>query len=110
MVSFDVVSLFTNIPLKDFIDPVVSYIIKGNTKLKLSETDLAKIFTIATAKTHFLFNGKVYDQIDSVAMDSPIAPVLAKVFLGNYEQLWLIMYKDLSVHFYCRYVDDTFFF
>ena len=30
MVSFDVVSLFTNIPLKESIDPAVSYVAEGN--------------------------------------------------------------------------------
>ena len=41
MVSFDVMSLFTNIPLNECIDLAVSYITKGNTELKLSKDDLA---------------------------------------------------------------------
>ena len=41
-------------------------------------------------------------------MGSPITPVLANLFLGHYEQLWLNMYKAPSVHLYRRYVDDTF--
>ena len=85
--SLDVVRLFTNIPLKECIDLAISYITKGNTKLELSNADLNKLFTIATARTHFLFNGKVYDQIDDVAVGSPIAPVLANLFSGNYEHL-----------------------
>ena len=104
MVNF----LFTNIPFKECIDLTVSYIIEGNTKLKLSKADLTRLFTIATAETRFVFNRKVYDQIDGVAMGSPIAPVLANLFLGHYEKLWLNMYKCPSVHFYRRYVEDTF--
>ena len=68
IVSFDIVSLFTNIPLQECIDLVVSYITDGNSDLKLSQSDLNKILLIATAQTHFLFNGKVYDQVDDVAM------------------------------------------
>ena len=71
----------------------MSYIIEGRTKLKLSKADLTKLFTIATAQTHLLVNGKVYDQIDGAAMGSPIARVLTNLFLGHYEQLWLSMYK-----------------
>ena len=108
MVSFDLVSLFTNIPLKECVDLAVSYIIEGNTKLKLSKADLTKLFTIVTAKTNFLFNGKVYDQIDGVVMGSPIAPVLANLFLGHCEQLWFNIYKGPSVHLYRRCVDHTF--
>ena len=104
MVSFDVVSLLTNIPLKECIDLAVSYIMEGNTKLKLSKADLTKLFTIVSAQAHFVFNGKVHDQIDGVAMVYPIAPVLANLVFGHYEQIWLNMYKRLSIHFYSRYV------
>ena len=59
MVSFDVASLFTNIPLKGSIDLAVSYINEGNTKLTFSKAELVKMFSIATSQTHVLFNGKV---------------------------------------------------
>ena len=108
MVSFDVMSLFTNIPLNECIDLAVSYITKGNTEFKLSKDDLTKLFTIATAQTHFLFNGEVYDQINGVAMGTPIAPVLADLLLGSYENVWLTEHKCPSVQFYRSYVDDTF--
>ena len=110
MVSFDVVSLFlfTNIPLKESIDLAVSYIAEGNPNLKLSKADLGKLFSFATSQTNFLFNGKLYDQVDGVAMGSPLAPVLANPFLGHHENIWLNKYQGPSLHFYRRYVDDTF--
>ena len=108
MVSFDVASLFTNILLKESIDLAVSYITEGNASLRFSKAELTKLFSIATSQTHFLFNGKVFDQIDGVAMGSPLAPVLANLFLGHYENIWLNKYHGPSVLFYRRYVDDTF--
>ena len=42
---------------------------------------------IATCETHFLLNGKFYDQLDSVAMGSLLAPVLANLFIGHNEKL-----------------------
>ena len=57
MVSFDVESLFTNIPLEECIDLAVNYISEGNPDLKLSKYDLRSLFTVATAQTHFLFKG-----------------------------------------------------
>ena len=36
---------------------------------------------------HFIFNGSFYDQIDGVAMGSPLAPVLANLFMGHHEKL-----------------------
>ena len=53
MVSFDVASLFTNIPLKESIDLAVSYIAEGNASLRFSKTELTKLFSIATSQTHF---------------------------------------------------------
>ena len=104
MVSFDV----QNIPLEECIDLAVNYISKGNPDLKLSKPELRSLFTLATAQTHFLFNGSFYDQIDGVAMGSPLAPVLANLFMGHHEKLWLENIQGSEMLFYRRFVDDTF--
>ena len=36
-----------------------------------------------------MFEGKFYDLIDGVAMESPLDPILAKLFMGYHEQKWL---------------------
>ena len=63
MVLFDVVSLFTNIPLKESIDLAVSYISEGNPNLKLSKADLTKFFHLLRLKLTFFSMVKMYDQI-----------------------------------------------
>ena len=109
LVSFDVVSLFTNIPLTETINIAVDLIKANRPNLKISKADLKKLFSFATCQTHFLFNGLVYDQVDGVAMGSPLAPVLANLFMGFHEDQWLKNYHDPdSVLFYRRYVDDIF--
>ena len=62
----------------------------------------------ATCETYFLFNGKFYDQIDGVAMGSPLAPVLANLFMGHNEKLWLENFQGTPPSYYRRYVDDIF--
>ena len=94
MVSFDVESLFTNIPLIESINLAVDYIMKGNPDIKLGRENLAKLFFFATAQTHFSFLGNFYDQIDGVAMGSPLAPVLANLFMGHQEKRWLESYNS----------------
>ena len=70
MVSFDVESLFMNIPLEESIDLAVSYITQySNTTFSAKE--LKDLFYIATAQSHFSFNGSFFDQVDGVAMGSP---------------------------------------
>ena len=106
MVSFDVESLFTNIPLEECIDLAANYTSVGNPDIKLNKSELRRLFI--TAQTHFIFNGSFYDQIDGVAMGFPLAPVLANLFMGHHEKLWLENFHGSTILFYRRYVDDTF--
>ena len=39
-------------------------------------------------------------------MGSPLAPVLAKIFMGFHESKWLNEYNLNKPRFYLRYVDD----
>ena len=55
---------------------------------------------------HILFDGNYYDQIDGVAMGSPLRPVLANLFMGFYEKQWLKEFNFCKVFLYRRYVDD----
>ena len=105
-VSYDVSSLFTNIPLNETIDIAVDLIFNNNPNISITRDELKKLFLFATSQTHFLFNGKYFNQIDGVAMGSPLAPVLANLFMGYNENLWLNNYSLNKPKFYIRYVDD----
>ena len=49
--------------------------------------NLKKIIEFSTSGTYFLFQGTFYDQIDGVAMGSPLGPVLVILFMGYYETM-----------------------
>ena len=68
--------------------------------------ELKKLFLFATSQSHFIFNSTFYNQIDGVAMSSPLAPVLATIFMGFHESKWLNEYNLNKPKFYLRYVDD----
>ena len=101
-----VTSLFTNIPLQETINIAVDLIINNKPNLNITKLELKKLFLFATSQTHFLFNGNCYNQADGVSMGSPLAPVLANVFMGHHESKWLNTYLHNKPNFYIRYVDD----
>ena len=77
---------------------------KGNPVIKLGRDNLTKLIFFATAQTHFSFLGNFYYQINGVAMGSPLAPVLANLFMGHQEKRWLENYTS-GIEFYRRYED-----
>ena len=93
LVSYDVTSLFTNIPLQETIDIAVNLLFNHNPNLNITRKELKTLFLFATSKTHFIFNSKFYNQIDGAAMGSPLAPVLANFFMGFHKSKWLNEYN-----------------
>ena len=54
---------------------------------KLSRKDLYELLKLATTELSFIFDIKLYNEIDGVAMDSPLGPTLANAFLCHYEKI-----------------------
>ena len=54
-----------------------------------------------------MFDGQYYDQIDGVAMGSPLGPVLTNTFMCDFEEKW-VMNNGACPTIWFRYVDDTF--
>ena len=54
---------------------------------------MRELFVFCTSKTNFLFDVVVYDKVDGCAMGSPLAPILANLFLGHHENIWLDGYE-----------------
>ena len=111
MVSFDVKSLFTNIPLSFTLNLILESIYVDNTTEwnGLNKSRLLKLLSWSTKNTTFQFNNKFYKQLDGVAMGSPIGPLLADVMM-NYviDKAIERTPLDHQPKFFCRYVDDCF--
>ena len=108
LILFDVTSLFRNIPFSEAIDIAINLIFGNSFDIKFTKRELRKLFRIATSETHFTFNGSIFDQIDGVAMGSPLAPVLANIFIGFHEQNWIKQATNVKTIFYKRYMDNIF--
>ena len=54
---------------------------------------------------------KLMEQVDGVAMGSPLGLMLANAFLAHFEKNWLQNFPfDLKHYYYRQYVDDIFVF
>ena len=102
-VSYDVISLFTNILLQETIDVAINLIFNHNPNLNITRKEL---FLFSTSQTNFIFNSKLYNQIEGAAISSPLAPVLAHIFMGFHKSKCFNEYNLNKPIFYLRYVDD----
>ena len=111
MVSFDVESLFTNVPTQETIDIIIK-LAYPKPEIKdfhgLAKQDLRYLLEVCTQRSHFQFNGEFYDQIDGVAMGSPLGPLFANVFMSDFERKHMSMLRKLGINIWLRYVDDIF--
>ena len=109
MVSFDVESLFTNIPLEETIDILCKIIFDtAKTFHGFTENQFRKLLKKATKESHFQFIDMVFDQIDGMAMGNPLSPTFANFFMNWFECKYMKEFEALGVVTWFRYVDDTF--
>ena len=110
MASFDVTSLFTNIPLDETIKICLDLLYSNNDIIHgFNRQQMHKLLDFAVKDCYFIFNEKFFKQIDGVAMGSPLGPTLANIFLCHHEQIWINNCpNDFKPIYYRRYVDDTF--
>ena len=107
MCSFDVSSLFTNIPLDEAIQICLDKLCALPYPSTMPRSALKGQLEFATKNSHFIFYGDYYDQIDGGAMHSTLGPMLANIFMCHFEKKWVLNYTGRpSIWF--RYVDDIF--
>ncbi|XP_062716665.1 uncharacterized protein LOC134292023 [Aedes albopictus] len=107
IVSFDVISLFTNIPKELVIQGVFSNWekIKRHTQINLDLFQELVAFCLDTS--YFMFRAQVYHQQFGTAMGSPLSPILADMVLDKLIDT-VVQKLDYVIYFLKKYVDDFF--
>jgi len=105
LVSFDVISMFTNIPIDlvlDILDEKWSLFEKNSNIPKIEFLNAIKFIL---QSTFFNFNNKFYKQTFGTPMGSPLSPIVADLTLQELENNIL---EKLTIKpiFYYRFVDD----
>ena len=102
LVSFDVTSLYTNVPVQEAITDCTEMLYSGNyPKPPISKETFIELLKLCTCNVLMLTHDGYYRQKDGLAMGSPPAPLLANGWLSKYDE----RIKD-SAKMYERYMDD----
>ena len=102
IVSFDVCSLYTNVPVQEAIDHCTELLYSGNCpKPPIDRETFKKLLTACTCNVIMSTSLGYYRQIDGLAMGSPPALLLANGWLSKFDD----KIRD-NATIYHRYMDD----
>jgi len=105
LVSLDVISLFTNVPIDLVIDILDEkwYLIEKHSSIPKIEFLNAIRFILHS--TYFMFNNKYYKQTFGAPMGSPLSPIVADLALQRLETD-ILNKLTIKPTFFYRFVDD----
>ena len=112
MVSFDVESLFTNVPIEGALNAALQRL-SADTSLpartSLSPSQVTDLLGFVLRATYFSYNGSFYEQQEGAAMGSPVSAVIANLYMEVFEEQALQSCDpQLRPRVWKRYVNDTF--
>jgi len=105
LLSLDVTSLFTNVPLDLAMDGIDNrwVHIKQYTNILKNEFLMAIKFVLSS--TYFTFNNLIYKQTYGIPIGFPLSPIVADIVMQDLETECINKF-DFHLTFYFRYVDD----
>ena len=86
--SYDVKVLFTSVPVQPSIQIVKQRLQQYTTlpqRTSMSIAQITSLLEFCLTHTYFLFQGKYYEQVQGAAMGSPIGPLIANIFMEEFE-------------------------
>ncbi|KAK4877055.1 hypothetical protein RN001_009561 [Aquatica leii] len=110
IVSFDIVNLFTSVPPLEVL-PLVSNLLNSTDLPDTVTSDILGLTEFCLNNVFFQFNQRYYKQVQGLPMGSPLSPILAEIFMNNFETSYITTNPLFLNNVACwiRYVDDVFY-
>ena len=103
-VSYDVESLFTNVPVHETIDYILQEIyVKEKLPKICSKLIMKQLSLKLTTENTFMLNSNFYKQIDCCTMGGPLSVIFSDIYMTKTEEE---VVKPTNPSFYTRFVDD----
>ena len=103
LISFDVNSLFTKVPVHDLLEFLRE--ILENYDLPIDSDICIKLLELCVLDNVFLADGMFYKQTFGFAMGNPLSPILSNIYMEYFESRLLPQICNFPIVWY-RYVDD----
>ena len=87
--SYDVSALFTSVPIDPALNIIKDLLEKDNTlkeRTVLAVNDINLLLEFCLKNTYFSFQDQFYEQVEGVAMGSPVSPIVANLYMEYLEQ------------------------
>ena len=110
MVSFDVVSLFTAIPVEKACERIRTKLetdVTLTSGTKLTIDNIISLLRFTLTNSLFTYNNTIYKQVHGCAMGSPVSPVIANLYMEEIEVRAVTNTANPPKE-WDRYVDDVF--
>ena len=107
MCTFDVESLYTNVPVEKAINVTLDYMFKPTKLINVpfNRNQMKILLELSICNASFRFQDKMYKQIDGIAMSNPLALIIADLWMQKMGQK-LNKFDKNKPTIRLRYVDD----